>query len=89
MLPFPLFRTQFNFHGYTLQVEILAQIFIEACLNKDGGQTAATLLIVSCDVHAIVSPYQFYSICVTGEATLGLLDHALKRATAEQFANIN
>jgi hypothetical protein len=75
-------------HHSAFPVEIVEQIIIDACKIKDGGQTAAALLLVSRDVRAIALPYRYYSICVTGRRTLGLLESALKRASAEQLANI-
>jgi hypothetical protein len=72
-----------------LPFEILEHILIQACMVRDGGCTAAGLHLVSHDVQAIVSPYRFHSICVTGETSLELLERALKKATPEQLANVH
>jgi hypothetical protein len=88
MLFFSLVPKQRSAQHSAFPVEIIEQIIIDACKIKDGGQTAATLLLVSRDVRAIASPYRFHSICVTGRCTLRLLKCALERASAEQLANI-
>jgi hypothetical protein len=71
-----------------LPLEILEWIFIEACMTRDGGQTAAALRLVSSDVLEIVSPYRFQSICTTGENSLYLLNCQLAEATEEELSNI-
>jgi hypothetical protein len=81
-------KEQLEVPRLALPLEILERIFIETCMTRDGGQTAAALRLVSSVVLKIVSPYRFHSICATGEKSLYLLDDQLAEATEEELSNI-
>jgi hypothetical protein len=70
--------------------EILGPLLVDECLNQRiGGQAfIAAMLLFSRDVHALVSPYRFRYICVTGKISMKLLEQALEKGTEKELANI-